>query len=160
MQSQNIVAAAICLAKAGLTGLSGAATTFTTGVTVVFSLLGKAYSKAAISGGATPVVDAITGLAIALVANQGTAVVWCFDSGGNPKLVRGTVETLDASGVFVNAPQFPAIPDTLCPFAYTVHKAGATTVGTWTLGVSNWNATGLTHAVQDLIAMPNRPQIS
>lgn len=160
MQAQNFFAGALCLAKAGLTGLSGAATTFSTGVTIVASLLGKAISKAAFAGAATPTTDAVTGKAIALVANQGTVVLWCLDASGNAKVLAGTVEALDASGIFQAAPQFPAVPDDLVPFAYSVHKAGSTTVGTWTFGVSNWNATGLTHAVQDIVCVPNRPQIS
>ena len=57
----NFITATMVMAAAGLTGLSGAATTFSTGVTIPFSLMGKAYSKAAVAGGATPVVDIVTG---------------------------------------------------------------------------------------------------
>lgn len=160
MQAQNLIALSIVLAKAGLTGLSGAVTTFTTASAVVYALLGKAFSKAAVAGGATPTVDFVTNKAITLVAGFGTVVLWCLDAAGNIRAVQGSTEPLDASGVFVNAPQFPALPDTLVPFAYSVHKAGATTVGTWTFGVSNWNATGLSHVAQDIIALPNRPQIA
>lgn len=160
MQALHIIAAAMCFVKAGLTGISGAATTFSTGVTTVYSLLGKAFSKAAITGGATPTTDAVSGAAITLTANKGTVVVWGLDSGGNVKVLGGSVETLDASGNFNAAPQFPAIPDTICPFAYSVHKAGSTLSGTFTFGTSNWNTTGMTHAVQDIVALPSRPQVA
>jgi hypothetical protein len=160
MQAQNFFAGALCLVKAGLTGLSGAATTFSTGVTIVASLLGKAISKAAVAGGATPTTDAATGLAITLKANFGTVVLWCLDADGNVKVLGGTTEALDESGNFIAAPQFAAVTDDLVPFAYSVHKAGATTVGTWTFGTSLWNATGLTHTAVDIIAIPNRPQIA
>ncbi len=156
----NLNARNFVTSKAGLTGLSGAATTFTTAAAIVFCLLGKAFSKAAVAGGATPVVDFITNLAITLVANTGTAVLWCVDAAGNIRCVKGSTEALDASGNFINAPQLPIVPDTLAPFAYSIHKAGATTVGTWTFGVSNWNATGMTHSAADIMFIPSRPQIA
>lgn len=147
--------------KAGLTGISGAATTFSTGATTLqYAVQGKAYTKAQVSGGATPTTDGRTGLPIDLVANKGTVVVWGLDTGGNVKVFQGSEEDLDASGNFKMPPQFPVVPDDVCPFAYTVHKAGASTSGTWTFGVSNWNATGLSHAVQDILLLPDRPQVS
>lgn len=159
MQAKNLFGANLCLTKAGLTGLSGAATTFTTAVAITYAILGKAFSKAAVAAGVTPVVDFLTGLAISLVANQGTIVVWALDAAGNVVALKGSVEALDQSGNFLNAyPAFPRAPDHVTAFAYSVHKAGATAVGTWTFGVSNWNATGLTHTAQDVIVMPGRPQ--
>lgn len=160
MYAQKLNGANFVTTKAGLTGISGAATTYTTGVTVPFSLLGKAYSKAAVSGGASPTTDAVTGAAITLAINKGTVVLWCWDASGNPKVVQGTTENLDASGLFINsAPQFPDLPDTLAPFAYHVLKNGATG-SLFTFGTSNWNATGMTHAVQDILLLPTRPQIA
>lgn len=160
MQSQHLVGGNFVTTKAGLTGLSGAVATFTTAAAVIFSIVGKAFSKAAVAGGAAPTVDGVTGLPMTLVANFGTVVLWCLDAAGNVKCVKGSTEALDASGNFGCAPQFPILPDTLTPFAYSVHKAGATTVGTWTFGVSLWNATGMSHAAQDILALPTRPQIA
>jgi hypothetical protein len=150
----------ITTTKAGLTGISGAATTHSTGAAAVsFSIGGRAYTKAQISGGATPTTDAVSGDAISLVKNQGTVVAWCLDSSGAVKLVRGSVEGLDDEGDFMIAPQFPLLPLTLTAFAYTIHKAGSTTVGTWTVGVGNWNATGMTHTVVDVMQLPRTPQV-
>jgi len=161
MQSQQLVGANFCAVKAGLTGLSGAATTFSTGATAVqYAVGGKAFTKATVTGGATPTTDAVTGTAITLTANQGRAVVWCLDSAGAVKAVAGPVVNLDSAGNFLLAPEFPAIPDTLTPFAYTLHKAGSTLSGTWTFGTSNWNTTGMTHTVVDVLVLPNRPQTS
>lgn len=159
MQAKNLFGTSLCLAKAGLTGLSGAATTFTTAVAITYAILGKAFSKAAVAGGVTPVIDSLTGTTISLVANQGVVVVWALDAAGNVVALEGSTEALDQSGNFLNAyPAFPHVPDQYTAFAYSVHKAGATTVGTWTFGVSNWNATGLTHTAQDVIVLPGRPQ--
>lgn len=164
MYAKYILGGIFNTVKAGLTGISGAATTFSTGATaLMFAIGGKAVTKAQVSGGATPTTDAVTAAAITLVANQGRAVVWCFDSAGAIKAVAGPVVALDSSAAFIDGqpPLFPAyIPDTLCPIAYTLHKAGSTTSGTWTFGSSNWNATGLTHTVVDVLVLPDRPQTS
>src|SRR5881275_16089 len=123
MQSQQIVNLALCLANAGLTGLSGAATTFTTGKAFDYALGGKAFSKAAVAGGTTPTVDAITGKAISLAPGKGTVVLWCVDATGTVKLVQGSVENVDDYNNFYQAPPNFNVPgDDLCPFAYSVHK--------------------------------------
>jgi hypothetical protein len=167
MQSQQLIGGNFCLAKAGLTGLSGAATTFTTASAVLYSIIGKALSKSAVAGGATPTTDAVTGNAITLKAGQGTVVVWALDASGNVKAVQGSVETVDQAGNFQFAPpQFPSLPDTLTAFGYSIHKANPATHatpfagGTWTFGTSLWNVTGTVHTANDLIAIPNRPQTS
>ncbi|MCH9837496.1 hypothetical protein K0U83_17665, partial [bacterium] len=107
-----------------------------------------------------PTTDGATGDAITLTANNGTVVVWGMNSAGTVSVYQGNTEPLDAAGNFTNAPQFPIVPDTICPFAYQVIKAGATTSGTWTFGSSNWNATGLSHSAKDLCTMPPRPVTS
>lgn len=158
MQSQQLVNGNLCLAKAGLTGLSGAATTFTTGAAVLFALGGKAYSRAAIAGGATPTLDAATGKAIAVQPGTGTVVLWCLDAAGVVKLVQGSVEQLDASNGFqFSPPQFPLVGDDLTPFAYSVHRVAAGAAA-FTIGTSLWNAANSFHAAQDIITIPGRPQ--
>lgn len=147
--------------RAGLTGISGAATTFSTGAAGFdFAIDGKAYSKAQVSGGTTPTADGTTAAAINLTANYGTVVVWGINAAGTVSVYQGSEEALDSSGDFIVAPSFPNLPDTVAPFAYTIHKAGSTTVGTFTFGSSNWNSTGLTHAVVDVMQLPSRPQVS
>jgi len=151
----------VCVTSAGLTGLSGAATTFSTGGTVTYSINGVAYTRTAISGGTTPTTDANTGATLRPInANQGSVFVWCFDAGGNTRVLQGTVEALDSSGNFINAPQFPTIPDTLCPWAYTVIRGGSTLASPFQFGTSNWNTTGVTISVKNVLVMPLRPQVS
>lgn len=147
--------------KAGLTGISGGATTYSTGADAIkFAIDGKAYSKAQVSGGATPTTDGNTGAGITLTANNGTVVVWGLNASGTVSVYQGSEESLDSAGDFIVAPQFPRLPDTVAPFAYTIHKAGSTTVGTWDFGTDNWNATGMTHTVVDVMQLPSRPQVS
>ncbi len=149
--------------KAGLTGISGAATTYSTAAAgFSYAVRGKAATKAQVSGGATPTTDAYTGAAITLTANKARSVVWMVNAAGTVRVAAGPIVDLDSGGAYMDAPVFPNIDENIdCPFAYTLHKAGSTTVGTWTFGSSNWNATGLTHTVVDVIfGLPDRPQTS
>jgi hypothetical protein len=164
MQAIQLVGGNFCLSKSGITGISGAATTFTTGNAITYAINGKALSKAAVTGGATPAVDGVTGAQITLKPGFGTVVVWALDAAGNVKAVQGSTEAIGIAGTFqFAAPSFPSLADDLTPFAYSVHKAAgagsvAPLVGTFTFGVSNWNTTGMTHTATDVIALPNRPQ--
>ena len=160
MDNLALVPLTLCLSKA--TTAAGTTTTYSTTGTTVYAIKGKAYSTAAKSNVATPTVDITDGLAFTgLTANQGSLFVFCFDTGGTLRVAQGSVEALDVSGNFINAPTVPGIPDTVCPFGYLVAKAGSTTVGTWTFGSSNLSGvTGLTYTFGDLITLPDRPFVS
>lgn len=157
MQSQHFVGGNYSASKAGLTGISGAATTMTTAAALLYAIGGKAYSRGAIAGGATPTVDAVTGLPITIPTNKGTNVLWCVDAAGNVRLVQGSTEDFDGTGFKTAPPQFASLPDTLTPFAYSVHT---NTGAPFTIGVSLWNQAGAAHAVQDVLTVPSRPQIA
>lgn len=144
----------------GLLTATGAETVHDTTVTINYVINGKIATKTAITDGATPTTDYATGAAfVAMTASQGCVVVWGLISGGTVKCVQGPIYSLDASGNFLVAPQFPAIPDDMVPFAYQVLKAGST-AGTITFGSSNWNATGFTNAIVNVAVLPARPQVS
>ncbi len=145
----------------GLTGISGAATTYSTGEAGFhYSINGKAFSKAQVTAGATPTTDGNTGLPIRLIANQGAMVVWAINSSGTVSVYQGPVDALDDGGNFKIASDFPSLPDSVAPFAYTVHRAGPNLSGTFTFGSSNWNTTGMSHSVVSLMELPSRPQVS
>jgi hypothetical protein len=155
LRGANLCTTAVALA------LAGGVTTTTTTATAQFSIGGLAFTKAAMAGVATPTTDAVTGVAFpALAINTGTVFVFCLDATGALKVVQGTVTDLDSGGNFkVSGPQFPDIPDTLCPFGYAVVKNGATG-SNWTFGTSNWNATGITIGAHDVHSLPKLPQKS
>lgn len=147
--------------KAGLTGISDAATTYSTGASgFSFAIDGKAYNKTQVSAGTTPTTDGNTGAPITLTAGYGTVVVWAINASGTVSVYQGSEEALDSSGDFINATQLPRLPDTVAPFAYTIHKGGSTLSGTFTFGSSDWNTTGMTHTVVDVMQLPSRPQVS
>jgi len=154
----------LAMVAAGFT--AGTTTTISTTATVPFCINGKAYSKTAITNGATPTTDGANALAFRPVpANSGSVFVACFDATGAVKVCQGEVTNLDpASGLFTNAPEFPLIPDTLTPFGYLVVKCASTYVATttgWVFGTHNLSSvTGVTYTFVDIMAIPNRPQIS
>lgn len=164
MNAEYLIAGTLMCTKAGLTGISGGATTYSTGATaLMYSVLGKAATKAQVSGGASPTTDAYTGATFAanpLPINFGTVFLWGFDASGNIKVAQGKVQPLDSAGNFVLVPpELPYIGDLYCPFAYHVVKNGSTGAN-FVFGTTNWNATGLTHAVVDILTLTARPQIS
>lgn len=149
----------MCTMKAAIA--AGTTSTLSTTGTTLFCIKGKAYSKGALTNQATPTTDAGTGLAFpSFGPNQGVVVVVGFDSGGNLKAVQGSTVALDATGAFIQAPQFGAIPDTMCPIGYIVLKAGST-ASAFTFGSSNLSgATGLTYTFVDIMTLPDRPQVA
>lgn len=144
---------------------TGAETVHDTTVALHFFIKGKGYTKSGTNADqTTPTTDvntsaAFTALTGTTTTGQGTVFVWGYDSSGVVKVAQGTIETVDAAGNFLQCPQFPVIPDTICPFAYSVSKYYGT-AGTWTFGTSNWNASGHTHAIVNVGVLPDRPQLS
>lgn len=150
--------------------VAGTTSSLTTTVTIVPVLDGKFVTAlAAITNQAAPTLDATTGLAFpaipggASVANtpgSGAVAVYGLIA-GVVAVSQGPIEKLDMLGSFINAPQFPAIPSTMVPFAYQVLKAGATASATAiVLGTSSWAATGYTNAIVNIFQIPSRPQVA
>ena len=154
-----------CTSKA--TAAAGTTTTFSTTGSTLYCIKGKAFTTSAAANAATPTTDAATGTTFTAVAvGYGCAFVLCYDGTSTTaataiKVVQGPQQALDASGIFINAPQFPGIPDTLCPFAYLITKVGSTG-SAWTFGSSNLAGppTGVTHTFVDVMVLPGRPQVS
>ena len=155
----------------GLLTATGAVTTYDTTVTIVYAINGKAATKVAVALGATPTTDYVTGLAfpaligggsVANVPGNGCIVVWGLVSGGTVKCVMGPASPLDIQGNFrYNASQFPTVPDDMVPFAYQVLKAGATASASGVVfGTALWNAAGFTNVIQNVFALPERPQVA
>ena len=142
---------------------TGAETVHDTTVRLDFSIGGKMYSKSGTNADqTTPTTDyntgaAFTGLVGTTTTGQGCVFVWAYNSSGTVKCMQGPVVTVDAAGAFDVAPQFPVVPDDVCPFAYTLakHYGQATT---FTFGTSNWNTSGFTGTIVNVSALPDRPQ--
>lgn len=154
----QIFAASMAFGPAGL-ALTNGATTYSTSTAFNFSNQGAVYAKGTISTTATPTTDGRTGAALTgIVAGQCTVLVWCVDTSGTVKVLQGGIGKCDAAGNITDAPQFPVIPDTLTPFAYSTHRTTSALAGTWTPGSSNWNATNMIVPTPVNIAcLPARP---
>lgn len=150
--------------------VTGTTSTLTTTVTIVPVNDGKFQTPlTAITNQAAPVLDATTGLAFPAIPG-GASVLNTPGSGavavygliaGVVAVSQGPIEKLDMLGNFITAPQFPAIPSTMVPFAYQVLKAGATASATAiVLGTASWAATGYTNSIQNCLQLPSRPQVA
>jgi hypothetical protein len=115
---------------------------------------------------AVPTTDALTGAAFtALTDNQATVVVMGQNAAGTIQACQGSivptqVGVTTTAGDFINAPQFPALPDDFMVFGYALVRTAPSASG-WTFGTDNWAATGVTTSefVQCGV-LPDRPQTS
>lgn len=145
----------------GLLTATGAETVWDTTVDINYCIGGKAYVLSATADGETPTTDAVTGAAFSTLTGTATGgqvsvFVWCLDAAGAAKVVQGEVITVGADGGVVSAPEFPTIPDTLCPFAYQIlGKYGV--AATCAFGTTNWSSY-TSNTITNLLAMPARPQ--
>lgn len=147
----------------GLLTATGAETVYDTTVVIPFSIDGKLYRKAAVTDGATPTTDAVTGAAFeAVTPDKGCVFVWTLNASGTVGLVQGELQDMDGdTDAFKIEPQFPSIPDTLVPFAYMVYStAGTAAAAGLKPGSDNWNSTGLTVTIVNVSRLPSRPQVS
>lgn len=155
----------LCTTKA--TAAAGTTSTLSTTGTTPYCIKGKAYSKGALTNQATPTTDSVTGAAfVAVQPGYGCIFVLGFDSSGNLKVSQGGAQALDggtdgATALFKIAPQFPPVPDTVCPFAYLVTKVGASGAA-WTFGTSNLAGppSNVLHTFVDVMTLPSRPQVA
>lgn len=149
--------------SSGVLTATGAETVHDTTVTITFCINGKAYTKTAITDGATPTTDHNTGAAFTAIpigGGYGYALVWALNASGTMKLMQGALSAWDGTS-FDPPPAFPTIPDDVCPIAYQLIKGGSTVAAAWLPGTGNWNATGITSDVPDnVLVLPSRPQTS
>ena len=142
----------------GVLATAGAATTHATTVAIKYMIAGILYSKATITGGATPVVDGNTGLAFdPIPADSIGCFVWGLDAAGAVSLYQGDILTVDGSTDIAEVfPQPPALPGGVAPFGYAVVQTNGA-ASDFVIGTSNWNATGVTVGVHDIGTIPARP---
>lgn len=156
----TLAAATVCVIKGEF------ATALTSGAKTIAFVEPKNVPSSDSTGYAASVAKVLYGgastNALAPANNKGqmAILVHCVNAAGTFKSIQGDAVQMDASGLAIGAaPQFPLIPDTLVPFAYQVLYAGLT-AGDITPGTSNWNATGFTNAVHDVMMLPKRPVVA
>lgn len=145
----------------------GTTSTYTTTATTVCSFRGKfGTTLAAQTNTASPTTDATTGAAfVPLAANQATVLVWGVNEAGAIKLAQGSIVNTEVgvtttAGAFINAPQFPALPEDFCPIAYGLVRTSPTG-SAFTAGTTSWTASGITcSTVKNIAALPDRLQVA
>lgn len=144
---------------------AGTTTTYTTANAFDFCINGKSGRKAAVTNGAAPTVDAVTGAAFVPQAiGTGSVYVYFVNAAGTVSVAQGQVVKLDVAGNFSILPQFPALPSGLVAFGYEVVRLAPATapvpaVAAWTFGASNQSGvTGVTYSFTSVMVLPDRPQ--
>lgn len=144
---------------------AGTTTTITTTVAAMYSISGKIYTKAAITNGATPTTDIMTGAAFvplpiptSAADAKGCVFVVAFNAGGDIKVAQGPLvnvaDVTNGDAMYV----MPELADSLCPVGYIIVKGSADQVATWTFGTNNLSSvTGITYVFGNLSSMPAQP---
>lgn len=123
-------------------------------------VFGTVYSAANNAAATTPTIDAVTGEAFAPIsANKATVVVVAVNAAGEVHLAQGsvvdtTVGVTTTKGNFILAPQFPVLPDTLCPIGYGLVRT-APDAAAFTVGTSSWTASGIYVGLNGTTTMAN-----
>lgn len=157
----------INLVNAG--AVAGTTNTFTTTAATSCAINGKfATSLTTLTNSATtPTTDANTGIAFpAILPNTCAAVVFGVNAAGTLKAVQGGAIATETGvtttvGAFINAPQFPALPDDFAAIAYTIVRAAPSLTAGFVLGTTSWAASGASCTTfKNVCTLPSRPQIA
>jgi len=149
--------------------VAGTTNTFTTTVALRGSLAGKYTGNLAVltNSATTPTTDANTGTTFEpILPNTCAAVVFGINAAGTLVAVQGQSQPTETGvtttvGAFINAPQFPAIPDNFVPFAYTIVRAAPSLTAGFVLGSTSWAASGASCTTfANISTLPARPQIA
>lgn len=127
---------------AALTGLSGAATTFSTSAVQVIMDGEFLAPVAAVAGGATPTTDAATGLALSVAPGRARGFLFCFNSAGAVRVLQSN--SVAFNGVDVEGVEYPQPPTGFAPFAAVAIGVSPANGSAFNVGVSNWNTAGVT----------------
>jgi hypothetical protein len=146
----------------------GTTSTITTTAATNAAIGGKfttAYGVAANTAITSPTVDYTTLAAFATIpaTPSATVIVLGVTGAGLLRAAQGTIVptatgTGSTAGAFINAPQFPALPDDFCPIAYVLVR-NSPNASAFTAFTSSWTATGITTSVTQIANLPDRPQI-
>ncbi len=162
----------ISLVKPAL--VTGTGHSITTTVTSSHVCNGKFQTpQTALTNAVCPTTDYNTGAAfrpitgVSGVSGQGTVVVFGYLEGGadavaSVKCMQGSIEELEIGGTtFKRPPQFPVIPNNVCPFAYMVLKQTSQESQAATFGTTDWDAgTYFTNIITHIAQLPLQPQVA
>lgn len=157
------------LVNAGLA--AGTTTTVTVGTAPTGIVIGGKFGATTLSASANqsiePTTDANTGLAFATIPiNSAACLLLGINAAGTLVGALGPVVPTETGvtttvGAFINAPQFPAVPDTMCPVAYTLIRVAPSLTAGFIAGSTQWAASGASCTTfKNICTLPSRPQIA
>lgn len=150
----------------------GTTSTYTTTVATSASIGGKfCTSLGAQTNTASPTTDAATGVVFPSLPagstdtsnGRATVVVAGINAAGAIKYCQGSIVktahgVTTTAGAFMDAPQFPALPDDFVPLAYFLVR-NSPSAAAFTLGSTSWTASGITCSTPvNISTLPDRPQ--
>lgn len=146
---------AVASAGAALTGLSGAASTYSTSA-FGFAVNGVLGFKALVAAGASPTLDINSGIAFpAIGILQAAAFVWGVNAAGAIVVAKGPTVAWPNTNVASAVLQLPALPAGYVAFAYHLIQNGAAG-SAFTFGVSLWSQAGVVApTVVNVAQLPN-----
>ncbi len=165
MDQLNFPPLTINLVNAGL--VAGTTSTYTTTASTNCVINGRfATALTAQTNTASPTTDATTGAAfVPVLLNQTCCLLWGVNAAGAIRLSQGPIIPTEPGvtttvGAFLQAPQFPMVPDDFCPIGYQLVRVSPTGA-TFTPGTTSWAASGITcSTIRNICTLPGRPQIS
>ena len=152
----------------------GTTSTYTTTVTTTVSINGKfGTTLGAQTNTPSPTADAVTGTAFVplpagsadTTAGRATVVVAGVNAAGAIKFAQGSIVktalgVTTTAGAFIDAPQFPQLPDDFAPLAYFLVR-NSPSAAAFTTGTTSWTASGITCSTPvNVSTLPDRPQTS
>ncbi len=167
MDNLQLVPITANFVKAG--SLAGSTNTFTTTAGTQCAIKGKFGTQLGVltNSATTPTTDAVTGATfVTIPINYCAAVVFGINAAGTLIAAQGPLEKTEVGvtttvGAFINPPQFPVIPDTMCPFAYTIVRVAPSGTTGFILGSTQWAASSMSCTTfKDISTLPERPQIA
>lgn len=177
MNPSDLYGATFC---AGVSALAGGTTTTLNASATSICINGKAYAGGVVSNDQPVSTDINTGVGpVAIPPGYGSVFVCGYTSTGDDNLfwAQGEIVPIQPSaassyvpGAFIDAPEFPLLPDTFCPIGYITCKVASTytagskytmfTSATTVTGAQNSAATAFENLFASVMVLPSRPQIS
>ena len=165
----NLMQIPVTLNLANAGAVAGTTNTFTTTAATVPVIKGKFGTALGVltNSATTPTTDANTGVAFpAILPNTCAAIVFGTNAAGTLIAVQGPAIPTETGvtttvGAFTLAPQFPVVPDTMCPFAYTIVRVAPSGTSGFVLGTTQWAASSMSCTTfKNVCTLPDRPQIA
>ena len=148
-------------------GTTNTLTVTTAPVISIRGVFGTTTLSASSNQSITPTTDAVTGVTFAtILPNTCACLLLGLNAAGTMVGALGTAIPTETGvtttvGAFINAPQFPAVPNDFCPIAYTIIRVAPSGTTGFIVGSTSWAATSMScTTIKNISTLPARPVIA